>query len=560
MHLHGIDILSAGAAPLIAAYCREIRLAEIVNNIVRWDSKQWNVTPGDLLVAMVINLLVDRAPLYRIRNFYVNRDLDLLFGQGRMTLEALNDRHFGTLLDRLYEAGPELVYHSITASAITTHNIDIKQLHADTTSKAVQGAYEQGEGLNITWGHSKDKRPDLKQFLYGLIVADGVPVAGKVMDGNTSDKTWNKEIIKELAAILSPRIAQEVLYIADSAFVTEETLAKVNQQQVKFISRLPGTFKLVDELKEQALAQDNWVQVGSFSDSKKAAKYRVWESRAQLYSQEYRFIVVHSSALEATKARTIERKIQKEEKELAQKCKALAKRAFACEADAIAELAAFQKEHRDAYHKLNGQIICKEEKKKRQGRGRPPAGYTPEYEIKWYVECSVGAVKPEAVQKALAREAMFILITNVLDSSSLSAAEALQKYKEQNSVEIRFRWLKDPTTVKQIWLDTPSRVMALGFVFLIGLLVYCLLERRIRKNLAQESKPIRLHGNRLTKKPTAAAFLQLFNDIVTVRCINEDGSTTRGLPPRYNTEELKRALRLAGFDSSIYSKIPYSGS
>ena len=31
-----IDILSAGAAPLIAAYCREIKIDQIVNDMLRW--------------------------------------------------------------------------------------------------------------------------------------------------------------------------------------------------------------------------------------------------------------------------------------------------------------------------------------------------------------------------------------------------------------------------------------------------------------------------------------------------------------------------------------------
>ena len=102
----------------------------------------------------------------------------------------------------------------------------MKGLHSDTTSKSVRGEYA-GKGdedeLNITYGYSKDHRPDLKQFLYGLIVSEGVPVMGKIMDGNTSDKTWNREAIEELAKVLEPNIAKEMLYIADSALVSPKT-------------------------------------------------------------------------------------------------------------------------------------------------------------------------------------------------------------------------------------------------------------------------------------------------------------------------------------------------
>jgi len=556
--LNNIDILSAGAAPLIAAYCREIDLPQITNNVVRWDEKQWNVTPGDLLMAMVINLLVDRAPLYRISNFYINRDLDILFGKDKMTLSALNDRHFGTLLDRIYEAGPESLYHTLTAAAITTHDVDVSQLHSDTTSKAVQGAYDTDDGsINITYGHSKDNRPDLKQFLYGLIVAEGVPISAKVMDGNTSDKTWNKEIITELANIFPQTIAKDMLYIADSAMVTKDALQKLMNQAVKFISRLPSTYKLVDALKEQALLANNWDQIGTFSANNNAAEYKVWETTETLYDHEYRFVVVHSSALAAKKAKTMDRTLAKEKISLAKQCQKLSERTFACEADAIAELSKFEKAQNKALHTLLGRVYSITQSIKRQGRGRPPIDYVPKQETVWCIDCQVGKVKQDVVNTQLEKSSMFILITNQLDHTTLNTAEILEKYKAQNSVEIRFRWLKDPTIVKQIWLETPKRVMALGFVFLISLLIYCLLERKVRQNLAEESKPIRLHGNRITKKPTGVAFLQLFTDIVTVISIDENNNYIRGLPPRYNdSAELNRALLLAGFDLDIYTSIP----
>lgn len=42
-------------------------------------------------------------------------------------------------------------------------------IHAGTSSVSVQGAYEgEDDVMLITWGYSKQKRPDSKQFLYGL--------------------------------------------------------------------------------------------------------------------------------------------------------------------------------------------------------------------------------------------------------------------------------------------------------------------------------------------------------------------------------------------------------
>jgi len=53
----------------------------------------------------------------------------------------------------------------------------------------------ESEALHMNLCFSKDKRPDLKQFNYGLVVSrDGIPLIGEAMDGNTSDKVWNRHI------------------------------------------------------------------------------------------------------------------------------------------------------------------------------------------------------------------------------------------------------------------------------------------------------------------------------------------------------------------------------
>jgi len=68
----------------------------------------------------------------------------------------------------------------------------------------VHGDYELEEATDpiffITYGHSKDRRPDSKQFLYGLSVTeDKVPVAAEVKSGNLDDKSWNFDYIEKLA-------------------------------------------------------------------------------------------------------------------------------------------------------------------------------------------------------------------------------------------------------------------------------------------------------------------------------------------------------------------------
>ena len=551
-----IDILSAGAAPLIAAYCREIKLDQIVNDMLRWDEEQWSITPGDLMITMIVSLLVSHAPLYRIKDFYENRDLDLLFGEGKVTLDALHDRHYGSLLDRMFEANPNHVYQSLTGSAIITHQIDLGDLHGDTSSQSVHGAYEGDGELNITFGHSKDHRPDLKQFLYGLVIAEGVPVLGNISDGNTSDKTWNKDIIEEMAKVLAPKIGKGILYVADSALVTATNLDLMEKNNIKFITRLPENYGLASNLKEKAHEASDWIELGKLSDKKDAASYKIKGLTSELEGRNYHFVVVHSTALAEAKKKTLERRVVKENEKLTKACATLHKKEFACEPDARAELNAFLEKHAKSFHYINGDVVPVERIKPRDKKGRRPKNEIPEVETIWRIICTVGEINKEKLEAQLCLEEKFVLMTNELDSEKLKDTDVLKKYKEQISVETKFRWLKNPTVIEGIWLKDPNRVMALGYVFLIGLLVYCLLERRIRKNLSQETKPIRLPGNRLTKKPTAASFLLLFTDIVVVKVLLPDNTVRWQLPKRFESKEFLRALSLAGFDGSIYTTPP----
>ena len=84
----------------------------------------------------------------------------------------------------------------------------------DSTSFHVHGKYdkktiaepeaetevEEIESIEITYGYSRDHRPDLKQFMMNLIcVGDGdIPVWLEMANGNQSDKDKFAKILTEL--------------------------------------------------------------------------------------------------------------------------------------------------------------------------------------------------------------------------------------------------------------------------------------------------------------------------------------------------------------------------
>jgi transposase len=136
----------------------------------------------------VTGLLVDRKPLYQVMSFYQNYDLETLFTE-RFDVSALNDDALGRMLDRLTEIDRCQLVQSVALCALRVGEMEVRSVHADTTSITVQGEYNsiqhdpsansEEKTLNITQGYSKQHRPDLKQFGCGLIVSqDGMPVFG----------------------------------------------------------------------------------------------------------------------------------------------------------------------------------------------------------------------------------------------------------------------------------------------------------------------------------------------------------------------------------------------
>ncbi len=552
--IDGLIISHVGSAPLIANFCDELELSDIIDRIVRWDPKQCRTSPGTLIKGLVINVLSGRKALYRVEEYFSEQDVELLFGSG-IEADAFNDDALGRALDKVADANPKQIFGNLVLSAVTKHEIKLTSVHADTTSKSVYGIYEDSQpsededNLFITYGYSKDHRADLKQFMYGLITNnEGIPLYGELRAGNSSDKTWNNEVLNKLHEIL-PAVDKDSIYIADSALITKDNLAVLQSQKVRFISRLPETFGMAEEVKQWAWKTGRWITLGAVSQKKNASQYQAQSTIRELDGQRYRFITFHSSNLDARKEKTITRRIEKEREKLDKDCRELGKRVFYCKADAHKEWQLFLKERSNILHDLTGNI--REETTVKRKAGRPKADSQPDTETTYCLEAEVKPPSEELIADLRAKASTFILMTNILAEQELSALDILKEYKEQTAVEVRFRFLKDPTFIDGIYVKTPDRVMALGYIFLMALLIFSLLERRVRKNLKKENEILIIPGKKKSDSPTGTMILAMLSSIHVARMIF-DNMIVRRLPKNLINNQIRRLLVLAGFDETIY--------
>lgn len=162
------------------------------------------------------------------------------------------------------------------------------------------------------------------------------------------------------------------------------------------------------------------------------------------------------------------------------------------------------------------------------------------------------SVPLEVIEEEELRMGYFMLATNHEDASELPVEQVLREYKQQSSTELRFKFLKDPVFVDSLFLKTPERIEALGYVLLIALFVYMRLEERIRT--AVEKQNIRLQPVRgwHTRKPTAKQVILMLEHIVTIYWFDwEDETWKKQMQQNEQAQQLFDLLMVNPYDNCV---------
>jgi transposase len=172
--------------PIIKEYARRINLVETINCMVDTEMK---LQPGVVVLSMVLDTLSGRSPLYRLQHFLEQKDIELLLGSS-VCVDQFTDHNIGRALDKIFETGTQKIFGQLSQNAVGGFQIKPTSAHYDTTTISVYGDYVlTDEPFEITYGHSKDKRPDLKQFFVEMLCVDrNIPLFGATRDGNSSDQ------------------------------------------------------------------------------------------------------------------------------------------------------------------------------------------------------------------------------------------------------------------------------------------------------------------------------------------------------------------------------------
>lgn len=517
-----IEIQNIDHLGIVAGIIDSIGIVEIINELIGVE-KDEKVNAGQVVKAMIINGLgFVSKPLYMFPEYFETIACEHLIGTG-VKPEYLNDDKLGRVMDKLFIKGLDTIFFIIAVKAAQKFGVSLSTSHLDSSSIHVHGQYNTSlpevifenqkignnqeleeiavkspKEITITYGYSRDHRPDLKQFIIEMICSgDGdIPIFLKLASGNQADSSCFGQIAVEY----HKQLEVNSLMVADSALYTESNLKMMSDLQ--WLCRVPLSIKAAKSL-------ISTIPESEFIDST-IPGYKLVSKTENYAGIEQRWLVVQSQERRESDLRKLTQKITKAESKAVLDLKKLSQERFACEADAIKALSKLSTQFK--YHQINESKVTPAKSNKKDSLN----------EISYQISATV-CQDESKINTELLSAGRFIIATNVLDSQELSDDSMLREYKAQQSCERGFGFLKDPLFfADSIFLKSPERIESMGMIMGLCLLVYTLAQRQIRNALKESKSTIKNQLGKATNSPTLRWIFQCFHCIHLITLNQEE--------------------------------------
>jgi transposase len=479
-----------GSLVASAEIMRRLELAGIIDELCPVRDVA-DLTHGQVIEAMVANRLSAPAPLVGLGKWAKAWAVEEVFG---IAPALLNDDRAAAALDAIAPCLEEIV-GSVGAAAIAGFGIDVARLHWDMTSMSMFGDYEQQDGgfPQVRYGHPKDRRVDLKQVQAGIAVSGdgGIPIFHRAYDGGAAEVS---QIVGAMTALRKIAGRKEFLLVGDSKLISHGNVGAMSEAGVSFIApaaaaKIPRQFyaglMVADAVEvDYSPERDAHLPVGQRD------RYRVAEDVFELPGRRkrdpvhrLRRILVHSTGNARGQAAARDKRLSRARADLDKLAAGAGGRFYGTEAKITARIGVIAKTRR-VEDCLRWQITAASDGKPR---------------LSWWFDQQVLDVQAAA-------DGWYALLTNI-DPADADAAKILVDYKGQNSVERRYGDFKGPLAVAPMFLKDNKRIAALLTVICMALLVFCLIEREVRRRLGGDGKMVGLYPDARRLRPTGRMIL-----------------------------------------------------
>jgi transposase len=387
------------------------------------------------------------------------------------------------------------------------------------TSISLYGAYDEPEEGFIAprFGHPKDRRPDLKQVQTGLAVSGdgGVPVFHRAYDGGAGEVAQVAGAMRALRQLAGPR---RFLLVGDSKLISYANLRDLLAAEVDFVAPASKTYvpaQVLAALDPAAAAPvDYLAERDQHKPPDQRGRYRVVEDTMTIAGKRatdpllrVRRVLVWSSARAGAAATARARKLDRARDDLERLTRGLGGRHYPDPEAVQARLAAIAKARR-VTALLRAEV------------GTDPATGKPT--LAWGFD-------PAALEREQATDGWYGLLTN-LDPAHADAAQVLARYKGQEVVERRYGSFKGPLAVAPLFVQSNRRIQALVTVICLALLIFCLVERQVRRVIAPDLTLAGLYVGQ-PAKPTGRLIFQALTGLRLIPASGHDPPVIPQPPP-----------------------------
>lgn len=510
-----------GPIPIVNRFLERMGLSEILSRHVPTRDRRVTLPYAKGLGVLLRSIIVEREPIYRQQET-VRAFAPAMYGLGPKERECIGDDRIGRALDRLFDADRTSLLTDVVLAVAKRFDVRFDQLHNDSTTIRFCGRYRSARGRRmrgkrapwITYGFSKDHRPDLKQLLFSLTASadGGIPVQFRCFDGNTNDSQTHIGTWETLRAVAG---RPDFLYVADSKLCSREPMDFIDRRGGRFVTVLPRARLEDGEFRKWVQTHEvPWEKVWDRPNARKkyGPRDRWFVFKAPLPSREaWPVIWVYSTLLGLRQEKTRREQIAAATEELMDLKKRLrSPRTRIRKATEVhKKIDEIIDKHKVGRY-LHVRRTIREEHIFRQaqsGRPGPNTSYRKitrrKHDIEWKLD-------RDAIEYDRKSDGMYPLLTN---DKTLTPAQVLWAHKAQPTIEKRFEQTKTVHEIAPVLLKNEGRIEALFTLYFLGLLLQALIERELRLRMKKEGiDELPLYPEeRQCKRPTTQQVFRLFS-------------------------------------------------
>src|SRR5580658_5328670 len=190
-----------GYLPLVVDVLRRTGILDIIDRALPKHPRS-KVSTSECVAVIMCAVYSGHHDLWRMSDRLAQFDMPTIMGRPDFDLSQFTEERLAKALDQLFDKNLDMLMTTLAVHVIAAFHLNTEFMGFDTTSLVFFGSKDDDDitGLHdgtqpfpppprITFGYSKDHRPDLKQIMFGTLVSTdgGVPLFGGALDGNYSD-------------------------------------------------------------------------------------------------------------------------------------------------------------------------------------------------------------------------------------------------------------------------------------------------------------------------------------------------------------------------------------